>query len=78
MFESKQTQGLEVLEKELKELESLGTSFLSLKSFLEKYHLFVTKQDIKTLRTLLKKNKNWKLVKVTDYHLIRRGKRNAK
>ncbi len=74
MFE-KATPGFNVLEKELKELESLGSSFLSLKSFLEKYNLFVTKQDIKTLRSLLKDNRNWKLVKVTDYQLQRRGKK---
>ena len=35
----------------------------------------VTKQDIKMLRTLLKDNKNWKLAKVTDYQLQRRGKK---
>jgi hypothetical protein len=75
MFESKQTPGYEVLERELKELEILGSSFLSLKAFLEKHNLFMTKQDIRTLRTLLKDNKNWKLVKVTEYQLQRRGKR---
>lgn len=75
MFESKSTLGFEVLEKELKELETLGSSFLSLQVFLAKHNLFVTKQDIKTLRSLLKKNKNWKLVKVTDYQLQRRGKK---
>jgi hypothetical protein len=74
MFEQ-QTQGFDVLEKELKELETLGSSFLSLKVFLAKHNLFVTKQDIKTLRSLLKNNKNWKLVKVTDYQLQRRGKK---
>jgi hypothetical protein len=74
MFE-KATPGFDVLEKELKELETLGSSFLSLKAFLEKHNLFVTKQDIKTLRSLLKDNRNWKLVKVTDYQLQRRGKK---
>lgn len=74
MFEPK-TPGFEVLEKELKELETLGTSFLSLKVFLAKHNLFVTKQDIKSLRSLLKDNKKWKLVKVTDYQLQRRGKK---
>ncbi len=74
MFEQ-QTQGFDVLEKELKELETLGSSFLSLQVFLAKHNLFVTKQDIKTLRSLLKNNKNWKLVKVTDYQLQRRGKK---
>lgn len=74
MFE-RQTPGFDVLQNELKELETLGSSFLSLKVFLAKHNLFVTKQDIKTLRTLLKDNRNWKLVKVTDYQLQRRGKR---
>jgi len=74
MFE-KTTPGFDVLQKELKELETLGSSFLSLKVFLAKHNLFVTKQDIKTLRTLLKDNKNWKLVKVTDYQLQRRGRK---
>jgi hypothetical protein len=74
MFE-RQTPGFDVLQKELKELETLGSSFLSLKVFLAKHNLFVTKQDIKMLLTLLKDNKNWKLVKVTDYHITRRGKK---
>lgn len=74
MFE-RQTPGFDVLQKELKELETLGSSFLSLKVFLAKHNLFVTKSDIKTLRTLLKDNRNWKLVKVTDYQLQRRGKK---
>jgi hypothetical protein len=74
MFE-KATPGFDVLEKELKDLESLGSSFLSLKVFLAKHNLFVTKNDIKMLRTLLKDNRNWKLVKVTDYQLQRRGKK---
>jgi len=75
MFESKQTPGFEILERKLKDLEIIGYTFLSLKSFLETNNLFVTKQDIRTLRTLLKDNKNWKLVKVTDYQLQRRGKK---
>jgi len=75
MFESKQTPGFDVLETELKELERIGSTFLSLQTFLDKNHLFVTKSDIKTLRSLLKDNKRWKLVKVTDYQLRRRGKR---
>jgi hypothetical protein len=66
---------LEILEKELKELEILGTSFLSLKAFLDHHNAFMTKDDIKTLRSLFKNNKNWKLVKITDYQLVRRGKR---
>ena len=74
MFE-KTAPGFDVLEKELKELETLGSSFLSLKVFLAKHNLFVTKNDIKMLRTLLKDNRNWKLVKVTDYQLQRRGKK---
>jgi len=72
LFE-KQTPGYDVLENELKELEQLGVSFLSLKTFLEKHNLFVTKQDIKTLRSILRTNRRWKLVKVTDYQLHRRG-----
>ena len=74
IFEPK-TPGFDVLQKELKELETLGSSFLSLKVFLAKHNLFVTKNDIKMLRTLLKDNRNWKLVKVTDYQLQRRGKK---
>jgi len=75
MFESKQTPGFEVLERELKDLESIGFTFLSLKFFLEKYNLFVTKQDIRTLRALLKDNKKWKLIKITEYGFQRRGKK---
>lgn len=74
MFETK-TPDFSNLEKELKELEVLGTSFLSLKSFLEKHNLFVTKQDIKSLRSLLKDNKVWKLVKITEYQIVKRKKK---
>lgn len=78
MFESRQTPGFEVLEQELAELERLGSNSLpSLNAFLEKHHLFVTKQDIRTLRTLLKDNKKWKLIKVTDFQVVRRGKKHA-
>ena len=75
MFEPK-TPGFELLEKELKELETLNSRTMpSFNAFLAKHNLFVTKNDIKMLRTLLKDNRNWKLVKVTDYHITRRGKK---
>ena len=75
MFE-KATPGFELLESTLKELEQLGsTSLPSLNAFLEKHNLFMTKADYKVLRDLMTKNKKWKLVRVYDYQIVRRGRK---
>jgi hypothetical protein len=75
MFEPK-APGFELLEKELKELETLNsTSMSSFNSFLAKHNLFMTKADYKVLRSLMTKNKRWKLVRVYDYEIRRRGKK---
>lgn len=75
MFE-KATPGFELLESTLKELEQLGsTSMPSVNAFLEKHNLFMTKADYKVLRELMFKNKKWKLVRVYDYQIVRRGRK---
>jgi len=75
MLFEKQNPGFELIEKEIKELELLNLNSLSLNSFLEKHHLFMTSQDYRTLRTLLKENRKWKLIRTTDYKIVRRGKK---
>jgi hypothetical protein len=75
MFE-KATPGFELLESTLKELEQLGsTSLPSVNAFLEKHNLFMTKADYKVLRELMYKNKKWKLERVYDYRIVRRGRK---
>ena len=74
-FNQNETPGYELLQKELKDLELAGLTCLSLNSFLDKHNLYTTKEDRKTLRNLLKDNKKWKLIRVVDYHVVRRGKR---
>jgi hypothetical protein len=75
MFESN-TPGYELLEKALKELESLNSRSLpSLNAFLEKNNLFMKKEDYRVLRSLMFKNKKWKMVRVYDYRIERRGKK---
>ena len=69
------TPGIEILEKELLEMERLGTSSLpSLNHFLEQKGLYVTPEDIRALRDLLKKRK-YKLIRTTDYTIVKRGKK---
>lgn len=75
MIEANKTPGFEILEKELEEMERLGIYGIpSLNHFLETKGLYVTKEDIKALRQLLKKKK-YKLVKVNDHMIVRRGKK---
>lgn len=74
-FNQNDAPGYELLQKELKDLETTGLTCLSLTSFLDKHNLYTTKEDRKTLRNLLKSNKKWKLVRVVDYQVIRRGKK---
>jgi hypothetical protein len=75
MFE-KATPGYELLEKELKELETLNSTVMpSFNSFLANHNLFMTKVDYKVLRDLMTKNKKWKLVRVYDYQIARRGRK---
>ncbi len=75
MFEPK-APGIELLESALKELEQLGEICLpSLNAFLEKNKLYMKKEDYRVLRSLMYKNKKWKLVRVYDYKVIRRGKK---
>lgn len=67
--------GIELLEQELKEMEKLGLDSLpSLNHFLETKNLYVTREDVRTLRTLLKKKK-YKLIRVYDYAIVKRGRR---
>jgi hypothetical protein len=67
--------GFELLEKELSELERTGSIFLpSLNSFLVKHNLFMKKEDYRALRNLMFKNKKWKMVRVYDYKIVKRGK----
>jgi hypothetical protein len=74
MFEAK-TPGIELLEKELSELERTGAiSLPSLNAFLEKHNLFMKKEDYRVLRNLMFKNKRWKMVRVYDYKVVKRGK----
>lgn len=75
MLEHK-TPGFEILEKELNELERLGIiSLPSLNAFLEKHNLFMTKEDLKELKKIMKENKKWKIICVYDRKIIRRGKK---
>jgi len=75
MFEQK-LPDYTLLEKELKELETLNLiSMPSFNAFLAKHNLFMTQADYKVLRSLMTKNKKWKLVRVYDYQIIRRGKK---
>lgn len=70
------TPGFELLEKKLVELEQLSQRVLpSLNAFLEENHLFMTKQDMKSLRKLMVANKKWKLISVYDWRIERRGKK---
>jgi len=67
--------GFEILERELAEMERIGSDSLpSLNHFLEAKGLYVTKDDIRALRQILKKKK-YKLVRVTDYQIVRRGRK---
>lgn len=75
MFE-KATPGYELLEQELSELERTGAvSLPSINAFLEKHRLFMKKEDYRVLRGLMFKNKKWKMVRVYDYKVIKRGKK---
>lgn len=75
MFEP-ETPGFELLEKKLADLERLGFSSLaSLNAFLAENHLFMKKDDYRVLRGLMFKNKKWKMVRVYDYQIVRRGKK---
>jgi hypothetical protein len=67
------TPGFEILENVLNELERLGSySLPSLNQFLADKQLYVTREDIKELRKFLK-DKKYKLVRVQDYSIIKRG-----
>lgn len=75
MFEPS-TPGFELLENELSELERSGSiSLASLNSFLQKHNLFMKKEDYRVLRSLMFKNKKWKMVRVYDYCIVKRGKK---
>jgi hypothetical protein len=73
MFEPS-TPGFELLEKELSELEKVGSHLASLNAFLETHHLFMKQDDYKVLRSLMFKNKRWKMVRVYDYKIVKRGR----
>ena len=75
MFEHK-SPDYTLLENTLKELEQLNSTTLpSVNAFLEKHNLFMTKADYKVLRELMYKNKKWKLERVYDYRIVRRGRK---
>jgi hypothetical protein len=75
MFEPK-APGFELLEKELSELERTGSiSLPSLNAFLQKHNLFMKQDDYRALRNLMFKNKKWKMVRVYDYCIVKRGKK---
>jgi hypothetical protein len=75
MFE-RQTPGFELLEKELDELERLGSpSMPSLEAFLQKHNLFMTTQDYKELKKIMVANKKWKIRPTNDYEIVRRGRK---
>jgi hypothetical protein len=67
------TPGFEILEALLDEMDRVGTySLPSLNQFLNDKQLYLTKEDIKELRKFLK-DKKYKLVRVSDYSIIKRG-----
>jgi hypothetical protein len=67
--------GFQLLQQELENMERQGIAGLpSLNHFLESKHLYVTKEDIRALREILKKRK-YKLIRVTDYAIVKRGKK---
>jgi len=75
MFE-KTTPGYELLEKELKELETLNSTCMpSLNAFLQKHNLFMTKADYKELKKIMVLNKKWKIRPVHDFEIVRRGRK---
>lgn len=65
----------ELLEKEFLDLLAINPNAkLSLNQFLEKHNLFMTREDYKNLKQILK-TKKYKMVKTEDYYLVRRGKK---
>jgi len=65
--------GFEILEALLDELERVGSHSLpSLNQFLNDKQLYLTREDVKELRKFLK-DKKYKLVRVVDYSIIKRG-----
>jgi hypothetical protein len=68
------TPGFEILEALLDEMERVGSHSLpSLNHLLDYKGLYVKKEDIRALRQWLKERK-YKLVRVTDYAILKKGK----
>jgi len=68
--------GFALFEKTLEDMERQGiTSMPSLNHWLDKHNLYMQKQDVRALRFLLKAGKKYKLVRVVDYKVVRRGKK---
>jgi hypothetical protein len=75
MFESKQTPGFEIIEKAISDIETIGSYCIpSLNHLLDYKGFYVTKDDIRALRVWLKERK-YKLIRVTDYAIVKRGKK---
>lgn len=67
--------GFDIIAKAISDSESIGSYYIpSLNHLLDYKGFYITKEDIKTLRRWLKERK-YKLVKVTDYSIIKRGKK---
>jgi hypothetical protein len=70
-----QLPGYEIIEKALADMESVGSPCIpSLNHLLDYKGLYVTKDDIRSLRQWLKE-RNYKIIRVTDYLIAKRGKR---
>jgi hypothetical protein len=67
--------GFDIIQKAISDAESVGSFCIpSLNHLLDYKGLYVTKEDVRALRQWLKEHK-YKLVRVTDYAIIKRGKK---
>jgi len=72
-MENIQAPGFEILELKLDEMDRLGIYILpSLNQFLADKELYATQEDIRELRKFLK-DKKFKLVRIKDYKIVKRG-----
>jgi len=70
-----QPNGFDIIAKAISDNESIGASYIpSLNHLLDYKGFYVTKEDIRALRQWLKERK-YKLIKVTDYAISKRGKK---
>jgi len=67
--------GFDIIQKAISDAESVGSFYIpSLNHLLDYKGLYVTKEDVRALRQWLKEHK-YKLVRVNDYAIIKRGKK---